>query len=113
MVRDAPRRIVSGEDDRRQTPEGGTPLAGDNPVYLRDPVLDATVRMVVELAAQLWVDRERLLTVEALLEERGLVTREAIEHYRPSEARQAVLKAERDRFVNDVFKELRRIEPVA
>lgn len=102
-----------GEAYRRQSPEGGTPLAGDDPVYLRDPVLDATVRMVVELAAQIWVDRERLFAIEALLGERGVVTRQAIEEYRPGEAQQAALKAERDRFVADVFKELRRIEPGA
>ena len=92
-----------------QTPEGGTPLAGDDPIYLKDPVLDATLRMVVELAAQVWVDREKLLTIESLLEDRGVVTRGAIEQYRPSAERIAALKAERDRFIEDVFKELRRI----
>lgn len=92
-----------------QTPEGGTPLAGDDPIYLKDPVLDATLRMVVELAAQVWVDREKLLTMEALLEERGVVTREAIEKYRPDAERLAAMKAERNRFIEDVFKELRRI----
>jgi len=104
---------VNPDEYRRQSPEGGTPLAGDDPVYLRDPVLDATLRMVVELAAQVWVDRERLLTIEYLLESRGVVTRAAIEQYRPDEARQAAVKAERDRFVADVFKELRRLEPAA
>jgi hypothetical protein len=90
-----------------QTPETGTPIAGDHPVYLADPVLDATVRMVVELAAQVWVDRERLLVVEQLLTERGLVTREAIESYRPSAQLAAAWKARRDQFVADVFKPLR------
>jgi hypothetical protein len=112
MVRDPPRGFMKPEEYHRQTPEGGTPLASDHPVYLRDPVLDATVRMLVELAAQVWVDRERLLTIEALLDENGVVTREAIEKYHPDEARQAALKAERNRFVADVFKELRRIDPV-
>jgi len=104
---------VDPEEYRRQTPEGGTPLASDDPVYLRDPVLDATVRMVVELAAQVWVDRERLLTIESILDEEGVVTRERIERYQPSAARQQYMKSERDRFVADVFKELRRIDPVA
>ena len=36
--------MSSGRKDSPQTPEGGTPLAGDDPVYLQDPVLDATVR---------------------------------------------------------------------
>lgn len=92
-----------------QTPEGGTPLAGDDPVYLQDPVLDATVRMVVELAAQVWVDRERMMTIETLLNERGVVTREAIEQFAPDAQQQARFKAARDQFIDDVFKELRRI----
>ena len=51
-----------------QTPEGGAPLAGLDPVYLENPVLDATVRMVVELAAQVWVERERRIALENLAE---------------------------------------------
>lgn len=92
-----------------QTPEGGIASAGDHPVYLPDPVLDAAVRMLVELSAQLWVERERRLTLEALLEARGILTREDIEHYKPDAAQRARMKTERDRFIEDVFKELRRI----
>jgi len=95
-----------------QTPEGGAPLAGLDPVYLENPVLDATVRMVVELAAQVWIERERRTVLETLLAERGVLATEAIETFRPDAAQAAVLKAERARFIEDVFKELRRI-PVA
>lgn len=97
------------ERDSPQTPEGGTPIAGDHPVYLDDPVLDATVRMVVELAAQVWVERERRITLEHLLEARGVVSRLDVESFRPDEAQAAALKAERSRFLEDIFKELRRI----
>lgn len=96
-----------------QTPEGGTPLAGPDPVYLQDPVLDATVRMVVELAAQVWVERERRIALESLLESRGILTRDALEHFTPDAAQAALLKAERSRFIEDVFKELRRIPVTA
>ena len=96
-------------DSNKQTPEGGAPIAGTDPVYLRDPVLDATVRMVVELAAQVWVDRERLLAMEVLLAERGAVTREALATFKPDAQTSARFKAERTRFIDDVFKELRRI----
>lgn len=92
-----------------QTPEGGTELAGADPIYLQDPVLDSTVRMVVELAAQVWVERERRISLETLLESRGIVTREAIENFVPDAAQAAALKAERSRFIEDIFKELRRI----
>ncbi len=92
-----------------QTPEGGTPLAGVDPVYLENPVLDATVRMLVELAAQVWIERERRLSLEALLEQRGLLPREAIESLRPDPELATRLREERNRFIEDVFKELRRI----
>jgi GAF domain-containing protein len=92
-----------------QTPEGGTPLAGPDPVYLENPVLDATVRMVVELAAQVWIERERRLALEQVLAARGLLDAGAIETFKPDAAQAAALKAERARFIEDVFKELRRI----
>lgn len=95
----------------QQTPEGGTPIAGENPVYLKDPVLDATVRMVVELAAQVWIERERRITLESLLEAQGTLSRAAIESFKLDAAQAAALKRERARFIEDVFKELRRIPP--
>ena len=92
-----------------QTPEGGSPLAGPDPTYLADPVQDATVRMLVELAAQVWVERERRLALEAALVERGVLDVEAVEQFTPSEAQRARIRAERAQFIEDVFKELRRI----
>lgn len=92
----------------QQTPEGGTPLAGVDPIYLKDPILDATVRMLVELAAQVWVERERRLTLEARLESLGLLPAAATAQPL-SAATVAALKQERDRFIEDVFKELRRV----
>lgn len=92
-----------------QTPEGGTPLAGPDPIYLRDPLLDATVRMVVELTAQLWVEREHRMALESRLAETGVLPAAALENWQPSTEHIARVKRERDRLVDDVFKELRRI----
>ncbi len=102
-----PRELFSA-----QTPEGGAPLVGPDPIYLENPVLDATVRMVVELAAQVWIERERRLALEAVLAARGVVGVDAIEGFKPDAAQAAALKSERARFIEDVFKDLRRI-PVA
>lgn len=95
--------------DRAQTPEGGTPIVGDDPVYLNDPIQDATVRMMLELAAQVWIERERRLTLESLLESKGVVAYDEIERHAPDAALAARLKDERARFLEDVFKELRRV----
>lgn len=94
---------------RDQTPEGGTPMVGDDPIYLKDPVLDATVRMLVELAAQVWVERERRLALETVLAQRGVIAADAVERFAPTPEQQAAFRAERARFMEDVFKELRRI----
>jgi GAF domain-containing protein len=99
-------------DARAQTPEGGTSIAEPNPVYLRDPVLDVTVRMLVELAAQVWVERERRMSLEYLLERRQLMSRAELDALVPDATEAEAIKAERNRFIEDVFKELRRI-PVA
>lgn len=92
-----------------QTPEGGIPIAADDHLYLKDPLQDASVRMLVELSAQLWVERERRMALEMLLERQGIVTREAVEKFAPDATQSAELKAARSRFIDDVFKELRRI----
>ena len=97
-----------------QTPEGGTPIVGPDPIYLRDPLLDATVRMVVELTAQVWVERERRIALEARLTEAGVLPAAgAADHWQPSAELAARIKQERDRLVDDVFKELRRIPATA
>lgn len=96
-----------------QTPEGGTPIVGPDPIYLRDPLLDATVRMVVELTAQVWVERERRMSLEARLAEAGVLPAGAADQWQPSAELAARLKQERDRLVDDVFKELRRIPATA
>ena len=92
-----------------QTPEGGEPLAGDDPVLLKDPVVDALLRMLLELTAELWVERERRIALEDVLDATGVISRQAVEDYRPAGARAAALKGERDHLINGVFKELRRL----
>jgi hypothetical protein len=96
-----------------QTPEGGTPLVGADPIYLRDELLDATVRMVVELTAQVWVEREGRLALEARLAAAGLLPEGGADTWQPSAEFTARIKRERDRLVDDVFRELRRIPATA
>lgn len=94
-----------------QTPEGGAPLAGDHPTYFADPVQDTLVNMLMELAAQVWVNRERMAALEAVLEARGGLDPDAVEAYRPTPERAAALREERDRFVAGLLKEIERLAP--
>ena len=96
-----------------QTPEGGVELAGPDPVLLKDPVVDALMRMVTELAAEVWVERERRFALEDILEQQGVLPSGSVEQYEPTTDRRADIKAARDQFVNGVFKELRRMVQAA
>ena len=98
---------------QKQTPEGGIELAGADPVLLKDPVVDALMRMVTELAAEVWVERERRHALEAVLEDNGVIDSGAVEGYRLSDGQQAEIKQRRDQFINGVFKELRRMVSAA
>lgn len=57
---------------------------GKRPAYLSTPESDRLLSMLMALASDVAVMRERLDTVERLLDTRGVVTRADIETYRPS-----------------------------
>ena len=92
-----------------QTPEGGVPLAGDHPHYFNDPIMDCLTNMVLELAAEVWVNRERMLVFEQLLNQRALIRPDAVENFTPSEEQQRSLREERDRFIGGIMREIRRL----
>lgn len=98
-----------GRDYRAQTPEGGVALAGDDPMLLQDPATDALVRMVTELTAELWVERDRRMVLEDVLVDAGVIDSDSLESYVPDESHRGRYRSERDALVQSVFKELRRV----
>ncbi len=63
---------------------------------------EALLRMNTELLSELWILRDRVAVLEKLLEEKGVVSREAIDTYAPDAAFDAELQRERDRVVRQV-----------
>lgn len=92
-----------------QTPEGGVPMSGPHPHFFQDPVTDCLTNMLLELAAQVWVNRERLFAFEEVLARDGVITRGAVERFRPSAEQAKSLRAERDTFIADLMKEVQRL----
>lgn len=90
-----------------QTPEGGAPLAGDYPVYFKDPVQDAMMNMILELSAQLWMSMDRQYALEDLLSRQGVVSAADLDGYAPDAERAAALKARRERFTHDILRDLK------
>lgn len=65
---------------------------GQRPQYFEDPAIDKTLSITLALAGEVAVLRDRLDTIERLLESGEKVTREAINSYIPS----AAVREERD-----------------
>jgi len=60
-----------------------TKAKGKRPQYFDDPAIDRTVSILMALVGEVSVLRERLDTVERLLEAKGTISRADIEAYAP------------------------------
>jgi hypothetical protein len=67
--------------------------------FFRDPAVDRILGVVMELAGELYVVRDRLRTLETLLEQRGTVSVADLESYRPSPEELSRRLAERDALI--------------
>jgi len=56
---------------------------GKRPLYFADPATDKLMAMLLTLVAELSVTRERLDTLERLLQKQGVINRENIESFAP------------------------------
>lgn len=56
---------------------------GKKPIFFHDPQIDKMMGIVMALAGEVSVLRERLDTIERLVEQKGLFARQDIETYRP------------------------------
>jgi hypothetical protein len=76
-------------------------FALDSPRYL-DPALDtdSLMRMILELASEVWVQRDRLEIIEQLLDEHGQVSRAEIDGYVPTDSVKEALAAGRRQFID-------------
>src|SRR5690349_21737281 len=53
-----------------------------HPTYFENPVIDNLLNITLELGAALWVVKDRLRVVEAILEKKGILLNDEIEQYR-------------------------------
>jgi len=64
----------------------GTKAKGKRPYFFADPDIDRLVAITLALAGELAVARERIDTLERLLQSKSLVSRDEIERYVPDQA---------------------------
>jgi len=76
---------------------------GKRPAFADDPAIDSLAAMVLALAGEVVVLRERLDTLERLADTRGLIPRAEIETYRASPAIDAERETWRAKFLERVL----------
>jgi len=82
--------------------------SGRRPAFFDEPGMDQLLSMVLELAAELWVVRERVFLLEAVLTQQGVAAADAIESYLPTDAEKAVLAKMRAEATANIFRTLNR-----
>ena len=77
---------------------------GGRPHFFDDPAIDQMMTFILELMTEVSVTRERVDTIERLLDAKGSITRADIETYRADDAVEAERVAWREGFVRRVLR---------
>lgn len=68
-----------------------------------DPAVDRVMKVVVALARETYVLKDRLGIVERKLDEKGVVSRADVDDFKPTPEEEKAILAARDAFVEDVM----------
>jgi hypothetical protein len=82
----------------------GDPGPQPEQVFFSDPALDRAMAMIMTLAAELYVVKDRLRAMEVLLQHRGLLDSAALDHYVPDAAEQSRCDIERTAYVRELMR---------
>ncbi|MDV8071305.1 hypothetical protein R4P64_32845 [Rhodococcus sp. IEGM 1366] len=74
-----------------------------SPSYLQNATNDELARMVTALTEELWILRDRVMTLEQVLEDADVVTVDDVDLHEPAEALDARLRRERQRVIHKVL----------
>ena len=83
-----------------------TEIKGRNPHFFDDPNTDRLITMIMELASEVSVMRDRLDTHERLAANKGIYTEADVESFRPTDEVAAQRSAWRSRFLDRLLKGL-------
>jgi hypothetical protein len=77
---------------------------GKRPHYLSDPTSEKILAMLMALAGEVSVMRDRMETIERLSEKKKVFYLEDIENYVPSDQEQAVRQERRAEYLQRIFR---------
>jgi hypothetical protein len=79
---------------------------GKRATFYAEPGVDQLYGIVAALAAELWAARERIDTLERLLEQSRALPADAVERFEPAAEVAAARQLEREAFIQRVFQVL-------
>ena len=74
--------------------------------WLGDPILDKMFQVVIRLAIELYVTKDRLSTLETIIEEKGLLDISEIETYSKNAENNEKINEQRDEFIANLLEPL-------
>ena len=74
--------------------------------WLGDPMLDKMFQVVIRLAGELYVTKDRLTTLETIIEEKGLLDLSEIETYSKNAENNKKINEQRDDFIANLLEPL-------
>lgn len=72
--------------------------------FLDHPSIDKVMKVVMALAQETYVNRDRLALVEKILDDQGVLRREDLNRYEPNDDEQRAIEARRDDFVASILR---------
>ncbi len=72
--------------------------------FLDHPSIDKVMKVVMALAQETYVNRDRLALVEKILDDQGVLRREDLDRYEPNDDEQRAIEARRDDFVASILR---------
>ena len=81
----------------------GEEIGGSGKAYFDHVVTDNVIDALIELAAEVWTTRDRLMVLEQVLAEQGIDAANLVEAHVPSGTQAAERKAAREAFVAQIF----------
>ncbi|HEX2489104.1 MAG TPA: hypothetical protein VHR27_06860 [Blastocatellia bacterium] len=69
-----------------------------------DPAMDILLGIVVSLGNEVYVLRDRLRTIEKMLEAKGTISRADVEAYKPTREEEEEIRKDNDAFIARLFR---------
>lgn len=82
----------------------GTKAKGKRPYFLAEKQTEQVMSITMALAMELSVTRERLATMECLLEQKGILSRDEIESFQPGAAEVAKRSADTQEYLARILR---------